>query len=309
MEGEVISSSWFSESEEDELVRELLDDVSPFFFLPEERNQSKAASPTPRNEEAMNQLISKVYSGPTKQDIENALSMTSRRDQPQPVSQARFSLLQKGLSKIENNKYTVKLKSCDNGVAGDGYKWRKYGQKSIKNSTHPRSYYRCTNRRCGAKKQVERSSEDPDTLVITYEGLHLHFSHPYFLSNQPQHVDPPSKKPKRTISEDEFQAHETRQPPEQGQECSTHVTSPGSLPSSSTADDYMQESDLEAMGHRGLLEDVVPFMIRNPSNYNVSSYSSSSSYRSPPTSPSSSLSWSPILSHSCFDVGLNTSIG
>lgn len=172
-----------------------------------------------------------------------------------------------------------------------------------------RSYYRCTNRRCGAKKQVERSSEDPDTLVITYEGLHLHFSHPYFLSNQPQHVDPPSKKPKRTISEDEFQAHETRQPPEQGQECSTHVTSPGSLPSSSTADDYMQESDLEAMGPRGLLEDVVPFMIRNPSNYNVSSYSSSSSYRSPPTSPSSSLSWSPILSHSCFDVGLNTSIG
>jgi hypothetical protein len=60
--------------------------------LPEDRNQSKAASPTPRNEEAMNQLISKVYSGPTKQDIENALSMTSRRDQPQPVSQARFGI-------------------------------------------------------------------------------------------------------------------------------------------------------------------------------------------------------------------------
>ncbi|KAJ6968689.1 WRKY transcription factor [Populus alba x Populus x berolinensis] len=294
MEGEVNSSSWFSESEEDELVRELLDDASPFFFLPEERNQSKAASLPPRNEEAMNQLISKVYSGPTMQDIENDLSMTSRRDQPQPVSQAR---------------YTVKLKSCDNGVAGDGYKWRKYGQKSIKNSTHPRSYYKCTNPRCGAKKQVERSGEDPDTLVITYEGLHLHFSHPFFLSNQPQHFDPPSKKPKRTISEDEFQAHETRQPPEQGQECSTHVTSSGSLPSSSTANDYMQESDLEAMGPRGLLEDVVPFMIRNPSSYNVSSYCSSSSHRSPPTSPSSSLSWSPNLSHSCFDVGLNTSIG
>ncbi|KAL3569601.1 hypothetical protein D5086_029491 [Populus alba] len=268
MEGEVNSSSWFSESEEDELVRELLDDASPFFFLPEERNQSKAASLPPRNEEAMNQLISKVYSGPTMQDIENDLSMTSRRDQPQPVSQARFSLLQKGLSKIENNRYTVKLKSCDNGVAGD----------------------------------VDTITSNSDELTVTavYNSI---------ASLTPQHFDPPSKKPKRTISEDEFQAHETRQPPEQGQECSTHVTSSGSLPSSSTANDYMQESDLEAMGPRGLLEDVVPFMIRNPSSYNVSSYCSSSSHRSPPTSPSSSLSWSPNLSHSCFDVGLNTSIG
>ncbi|KAL9336757.1 hypothetical protein Peur_071245 [Populus x canadensis] len=280
MEGEVNGSSWFSESEEDELVRELLDDVSPFFFLPEERNRSKAASPTPRNEEAMNKLISKVYSGPTMQDIENALSMTSRRDQPQPVSQARFSLLQKGLSKIENNKYTVKLKSWDNGVAGDGYKWRKYGQKSIKNSTHPS---------LRSSSIISKGRQKFENLLWSN-------------AREPQHVDPPSKKPKRTISEDEFQAHETRQPPEQGQERSTHVTSPGSLPSSSRADDYMQESDLEAMGPRGLLEDVVPFMIRNPSNYNVSSYSSSSSHRSPPTSPSSSLSWSPNLSHSCFDV-------
>jgi hypothetical protein len=64
-----------------------------------------------------------------------------------------------------------------------------------------RSYYRCTNPRCSAKKQVERSSEDPETLIITYEGLHLHYAYPYFLHDQNQHVDPVIKKPKTTISQ------------------------------------------------------------------------------------------------------------
>jgi hypothetical protein len=36
------------------------------------------------------------------------------------------------------NKYTMKIKTCGNGLADDGYKWRKYGQKSIKNSPNPR---------------------------------------------------------------------------------------------------------------------------------------------------------------------------
>ncbi|KAG5106456.1 hypothetical protein JHK82_043426 [Glycine max] len=99
------------------------------------------------------------------------------------LSSARVSILERGLSKIEN-KYTLKIKCFGNGMGDDGYKWRKYGQKSIKNSPNPRSYYRCTNPRCSAKKQVERSNEDPDTLIITYEGLHLHFAYPYFLMGQ-----------------------------------------------------------------------------------------------------------------------------
>nr|WCL15205.1 WRKY10978 [Atractylodes chinensis] len=56
----------------------------------------------------------------------------------------------------------------------DGYRWRKYGQKAVKNSPFPRSYYRCTNSKCTVKKRVERSSEDPTTVITTYEGQHCH---------------------------------------------------------------------------------------------------------------------------------------
>lgn len=56
----------------------------------------------------------------------------------------------------------------------DGYHWRKYGQKAIKNSPYFRSYYRCTSSLCGVKKIVERSSDDPAVVITTYEGHHKH---------------------------------------------------------------------------------------------------------------------------------------
>ncbi|GFY98645.1 WRKY DNA-binding protein 23 [Actinidia rufa] len=56
----------------------------------------------------------------------------------------------------------------------DGYRWRKYGQKAVKNSPFPRSYYRCTSTSCHVKKRVERSMSDPSMVVTTYEGKHTH---------------------------------------------------------------------------------------------------------------------------------------
>uniref|UniRef100_A0A0E0A0P4 WRKY domain-containing protein n=1 Tax=Oryza glumipatula TaxID=40148 RepID=A0A0E0A0P4_9ORYZ len=57
----------------------------------------------------------------------------------------------------------------------DGFLWRKYGQKEIKNSKHPRLYYRCSykdDHGCTATKQVQQSEEDPSIYVITYFGDH-----------------------------------------------------------------------------------------------------------------------------------------
>ncbi|GAB2273840.1 WRKY Transcription Factor [Dionaea muscipula] len=59
-------------------------------------------------------------------------------------------------------------------VLDDGYKWRKYGQKAVKNSIHPRSYYRCTYHTCIVKKQIQRLSGDRSIVVTTYDGIHNH---------------------------------------------------------------------------------------------------------------------------------------
>ncbi|KAL3508296.1 hypothetical protein ACH5RR_027697 [Cinchona calisaya] len=57
--------------------------------------------------------------------------------------------------------------------AEDGYNWRKYGQKQVKGSEYPRSYYKCTHPNCPVKKKVERSREGHITEII-YRGAHNH---------------------------------------------------------------------------------------------------------------------------------------
>lgn len=55
----------------------------------------------------------------------------------------------------------------------DGYNWRKYGQKQVKGSEFPRSYYKCTNPNCSVKKKVERSYDGQVTEIV-YKGEHDH---------------------------------------------------------------------------------------------------------------------------------------
>nr|AVL95372.1 transcription factor WRKY2 [Diospyros kaki] len=67
----------------------------------------------------------------------------------------------------------VSAKMAD--IPPDDFSWRKYGQKPIKGSPHPRGYYKCSSvRGCPARKHVERAQDDSAMLIVTYEGEHSH---------------------------------------------------------------------------------------------------------------------------------------
>ncbi|PSS30471.1 WRKY transcription factor 51 [Actinidia chinensis var. chinensis] len=68
-------------------------------------------------------------------------------------------------------------------VMDDGFKWRKYGKKMVKNSPNPRNYYKCSSGGCNVKKRVERDREDPSYVITTYDGVHNHESPCVFYYN------------------------------------------------------------------------------------------------------------------------------
>ncbi|XWS44818.1 hypothetical protein CRYUN_Cryun15aG0081500 [Craigia yunnanensis] len=92
----------------------------------------------------------------------------------------------KARRKVRDPRFCFKTMS-DVDVLDDGYKWRKYGQKVVKNTQHPRSYYRCTQDNCRVKKRVERLAEDPRMVITTYEGRHVHSPSHDLDDSQPPH--------------------------------------------------------------------------------------------------------------------------
>ncbi|CAI0457785.1 unnamed protein product, partial [Linum tenue] len=79
----------------------------------------------------------------------------------------------KGEKKVKKPRYAFQTRSQVD-ILDDGYRWRKYGQKAVKNNKFPRSYYRCTYQGCNVKKQVQRLTKDEGVVVTTYEGAHTH---------------------------------------------------------------------------------------------------------------------------------------
>ncbi|PKU76336.1 probable WRKY transcription factor 43 [Dendrobium catenatum] len=80
----------------------------------------------------------------------------------------------KGRGKKESRPRFVFQTRSESDILDDGFRWRKYGQKKVKNCSFPRSYYRCSQLTCNVKKQVQRLSSDAAIVVTTYEGVHNH---------------------------------------------------------------------------------------------------------------------------------------
>lgn len=80
------------------------------------------------------------------------------------VNCARNSMIMESSNSDEKKKYIPR---------DDGYNWRKYGQKQVKGSNYPRSYYKCTYLSCPVKKKVERSPAGHITEIV-YKGSHNH---------------------------------------------------------------------------------------------------------------------------------------
>lgn len=73
---------------------------------------------------------------------------------------------------MEENKRTLPATTIGRS-SEDGYNWRKYGQKQVKGSEYPRSYYKCNHANCLVKKKIECAHEGQITEII-YKGSHNH---------------------------------------------------------------------------------------------------------------------------------------
>ncbi|XP_062014963.1 WRKY transcription factor WRKY24-like [Rosa rugosa] len=93
----------------------------------------------------------------------------------QPKSSGGFQSDQYSNYNNNNNSNNQQLQShqCLNRRSDDGFNWRKYGQKQVKGSENPRSYYKCTYPNCPTKKKVERSLDGQITEIV-YKGNHNH---------------------------------------------------------------------------------------------------------------------------------------
>lgn len=73
-------------------------------------------------------------------------------------------------SRVPESKYTAKVRSCGGKMPTDGYKWRKYGQKSIKNNPHPR----CSDRSIHASSYLATDFNSSSELSFDHCSFAIH---------------------------------------------------------------------------------------------------------------------------------------
>ncbi|XP_065862527.1 probable WRKY transcription factor 20 isoform X2 [Euphorbia lathyris] len=110
----------------------------------------------------------------------NELSLSARLTTATSVASTAAEVDSDELNQIGQSNNGISATQPDHKVGSgvsmptdDGYNWRKYGQKHVKGSEFPRSYYKCTHPNCEVKKLFERSHDGHITEII-YKGTHDH---------------------------------------------------------------------------------------------------------------------------------------
>lgn len=115
--------------------------------------------------------------------VQGSLVGSAQRRQPDVANnipsaeqgkQNHHSSVQRQLNRSELDARNNRQQTRRDRPSCDGYNWRKYGQKQVKESEYPRSYYKCTHPSCPVKKKVERSLIDGQIAEIVYKGEHNH---------------------------------------------------------------------------------------------------------------------------------------
>ncbi|XP_024181230.1 probable WRKY transcription factor 3 [Rosa chinensis] len=117
---------------------------------------------------------SSLVAAPTESQTSNPPSNPNEASQQQTApstSELGSSMVQSSEASHPDKKYPSS--HATDKPADDRYNWRKYGQKQVKGSEYPRSYYKCTHLNCPVKKKVERSPTGEITEII-YKGQHNH---------------------------------------------------------------------------------------------------------------------------------------
>lgn len=136
----------------------------------ENKNQSDFSFPTQTRPNTTSSIAQQNqpwnYQESTKQDVKLAQSFSTTL-QNNNQSNSGFQ------SDYGNYQHQQSQTVRESKKSDDGYNWRKYGQKQVKGSENPRSYYKCTFPSCPTKKKVERSLDGQITEIV-YKGSHNH---------------------------------------------------------------------------------------------------------------------------------------
>lgn len=109
----------------------------------------------------------------TAQAVQSNFSMLSSENHPPSSNNPPVDEVHCTDTNKQNHEPAPQPSMPTDKPADDGYNWRKYGQKVVKGSDYPRSYYKCTSSGCPVKKKVERSADGQISEII-YKGQHNH---------------------------------------------------------------------------------------------------------------------------------------